>query len=136
MPTDTFADSEDDEPCHRFQNPSGLSLYKNITKPEQIMLLAAVAYRNRTFREIVSTKEYGIVVRNERYGLERRLTWRNTNKLLWKGWEGIKTGTTENAGPCLIGKIDNYLIGVFNCGGHQKRFNEAILIHEILRKTI
>lgn len=136
LPSETFGDSEDDEPCHRFQNPSGLSLYKNITKPEQIMLLAAVAHRNNTFREIVSTREYSVAIRNERYGLERRANWRNTNKLLWRGWEGVKTGTTDNAGPCLIGKMESYLIGVFNCGGHQKRFHDASTIYDFLKKTL
>lgn len=86
LPNETVFDSEDEEPCHRFQNPSGLSYSKNTTKPEQIMLLAAVAHRNPIFREIVSTKEYTVSIRNERYGLDRRLSWRNTNKLLAKGW--------------------------------------------------
>ena len=28
-------------------------------------------------------------------------SWHNTNKLLKKGFAGIKTGITETAGPCL-----------------------------------
>lgn len=27
--------------------------------------------------------------------------WENTNKLLYEGYSGIKTGVTNNAGPCL-----------------------------------
>ena len=29
------------------------------------------------------------------------MKWKNTNKLLDQGFEGIKTGHTETAGPCL-----------------------------------
>jgi D-alanyl-D-alanine carboxypeptidase len=29
------------------------------------------------------------------------LSWENTNKLLWNGFSGVKTGITPNAGPCL-----------------------------------
>ena len=29
------------------------------------------------------------------------MIWKNTNKLLDKGFQGIKTGITDAAGPCL-----------------------------------
>lgn len=29
------------------------------------------------------------------------MIWVNTNKLLDKGYNGVKTGVTDNAGPCL-----------------------------------
>ena len=29
------------------------------------------------------------------------MVWENTNKMLKEGWNGIKTGITPNAGPCL-----------------------------------
>ena len=29
----------------------------------------------------------------------------NTNKLLAKGWGGIKTGITDAAGPCLASSV-------------------------------
>jgi len=31
----------------------------------------------------------------------KQLTWNNTNILLKHGFEGIKTGVTETAGPCF-----------------------------------
>ena len=33
------------------------------------------------------------------------MEWTNTNKMLNKGWEGIKTGITDAAGPCLASSI-------------------------------
>lgn len=38
------------------------------------------------------------------FGLSRKVIWKNTNKLLNDGWEGVKTGNTESAGYCLISK--------------------------------
>lgn len=58
--------------------------------------------------------------------------WRNTNKLLWKDWEGVKTGTTETAGHCFIGKYNKYLISVFDCATMNKRFTDAAKLLEWL----
>lgn len=88
---------------HVFQNPSGLCLNPNKTSALQITVVAAIAIHNETFMQIVCTKELEASIKNERYGLVRRLTWKNTNKLLWKNWKGVKTGTTETAGHCFIG---------------------------------
>lgn len=34
------------------------------------------------------------------------MVWENTNKLLIKkNWYGIKTGSTDSAGPCLAGSV-------------------------------
>lgn len=35
-------------------------------------------------------------------------TWKNTNKLLDKGFIGIKTGITDTAGPCLASAYKKY----------------------------
>lgn len=52
---------------------------------------------------------------NEKVGISRKMVWKNTNKLLWKGWEGVKTGTTENAGHCFIGKYENNIYALLDC---------------------
>lgn len=129
-------ESEEETIHHLFQNPSGLSLNANYTKPEQITMFAAVAYRNEVIRRVVCEKQYEMVIRNDRYGLERKAEWRNTNKLLWKGWEGVKTGTTENAGPCFLGKQDSYILGLFNCAGQNKRFSEAAALLDMVRRAL
>jgi len=41
-------------------------------------------------------------------------TWWNTNKLLGKGWEGIKTGQTSSAGSCLSSLREGIYIVVLN----------------------
>lgn len=63
------------------------------------------------------------------------MLWKNTNKLLWKddGWIGVKTGTTESAGPCLMACRDQFLISVYNCDSLGKRFIECAKIYDKLK---
>lgn len=57
--------------------------------------------KNKKFRQIVSTKLYKTVYRED-YPDQKIYVWENTHKLLWsKGVTGIKTGITTSAGPCL-----------------------------------
>jgi D-alanyl-D-alanine carboxypeptidase len=48
----------------------------------------------------VKTKKYTCLIQNN--GQARESVWENTNKLLERPeCEGIKTGITQSAGPCL-----------------------------------
>ena len=87
-----------------YQNSSGLSANPNLSTTQAITLLTSLALKNETFQKIINTKEYELQIKNERFGLTRKMVWKNTNKLLWKGWTGVKTGTTETAGHCLMSK--------------------------------
>lgn len=49
--------------------------------------------------------------------------WENTNLLLTKGWEGIKTGQTGPAGSCLSSLRDGIFIVVLNCKDNEARFS-------------
>lgn len=64
------------------------------------------------------------------------MVWKNTNKLLWKDWNGVKTGTTETAGHCLMSWKDNLLIAVFSSETLSKRFSDCSKIYEIITKSI
>ena len=50
---DVLSDDSEETVHHLFQNPSGLSFNPNYTKPEQISLFAAIAYRNEIIRKVV-----------------------------------------------------------------------------------
>ena len=52
-----------------------------------------------------------------------RRSWWNTNVLLKKGWEGIKTGQTGAAGSCLASVKKGIFIVVLNCKDNEARFN-------------
>ena len=58
--------------------------------------------QNKQFREYVKTREHECEVRAEG-DAKRRVTWKNTNQLLKDdGCDGVKTGTTNAAGACLV----------------------------------
>jgi len=48
--------------------------------------------------------------------------WQNTNRLLKKGWVGVKTGQTATAGCCLASLRDGIYIVVLNCTNPEARF--------------
>lgn len=77
-----------------FENPHGLDGERNYSTARDMAALAAHAMRNRTFYEIVSTKDINISGR----------FMHNHNKLLWRldGVCGVKTGFTKAAGRCLV----------------------------------
>jgi D-alanyl-D-alanine carboxypeptidase (penicillin-binding protein 5/6) len=85
----------------QFKNPHGLSAPGHYTTAYDLALLARHALLQLPrFGEIVSTREDTIDWDGRPY--DRQL--RNTNKLLWmfEGADGVKTGTTKEAGQCLV----------------------------------
>ena len=56
-------------------------------------------------REIVNKQSYECKGRDI-YDEERSYEWTNTNKLLGKGFNGLKTGVTPAAGPCLAASFE------------------------------
>jgi D-alanyl-D-alanine carboxypeptidase (penicillin-binding protein 5/6) len=83
-----------------FTNPHGLPDKEHYTCAYDLALIARAALNNKKFSEIVVTKNKVIEIPGQNQG--HRL--QNTNQLLWKYlWaDGIKTGTTSAAGPCLV----------------------------------
>ncbi len=59
----------------------------------------------------------------------RTLKWENTNKLLEVGFQGIKTGVTHDAGPCLasyfVGRKYSYILVVLNCLSKEQRWVDS-----------
>ena len=64
-------------------------------------------------------------------------TWENTNKLLEDGFEGIKTGITETAGPCLSAYYGGLVVVVLNSKTMNQRWIEVKkLVRWIVRKGL
>lgn len=57
------------------------------------------------FKEIVN-KEVYICKGKDIYDEEKEFRYVNTNKLLDKGFNGVKTGVTPAAGPCLASSFE------------------------------
>lgn len=83
-----------------FCNSNGLPDQAHLTTALDLALITRWALTNRNFAKIVSTKEKVIPFPDR--GWNRYL--KNTNKLLWEyPWaDGVKTGTTNAAGCCLV----------------------------------
>lgn len=86
-----------------FRNPHGLSAPGHYSTAFDLAWIARTALANPAFATIVSTKEISIEWQDRR-GREKDVSLRNTNRLLWmlEEADGVKTGTTNEAGPCLV----------------------------------
>ncbi len=90
-----------------FTNTSGLHNPDHYTTAWDIYVLAKEAMKNETFRTITNTLAYTTAATNMAEPRELHTTnslisnWRILG-LLYDGAEGIKTGTTEEAGNCLL----------------------------------
>lgn len=79
-----------------YLNPHGLRA-GNKSTCRDIARLASYLMSEEEIREIVNTKTYKCTLEN--YEFDRQVRWNNTNKLLGKGFSGVKTGQTQAAGP-------------------------------------
>lgn len=86
-----------------FVNPHGLTAPMHYSTAFDLAWITKYALTNPTFATIVNTRETNIDWLDRR-GKEHDQNLRNTNKLLWllEEVDGVKTGTTNQAGPCLI----------------------------------
>lgn len=84
----------------RYRNPHGLTDPNHYTTAFDLALIARTCLRHPYFRKLVATKEKDVLDASE----EVKLQLANTNRLLWVylGADGVKTGTTESAGQCLV----------------------------------
>jgi D-alanyl-D-alanine carboxypeptidase (penicillin-binding protein 5/6) len=85
-----------------FTNPHGLPAAEHQSSAIDLARLAAHFMKVESLRELVAKRQH--VARIDRPdGSHREILWKNTNPLLdTQGYEGIKTGTTEAAGACLV----------------------------------
>ncbi len=80
-----------------FKNTNGLPAVGHYSTARDLAVITCYALKNPTFQKIVSTRGKMIGEQGERY-------LNNTNRLLWSyAWaDGVKTGTTNEAGHCLV----------------------------------
>lgn len=86
-----------------FRNPHGLSSPGHYVTAYDLAWITRYALQNPIFSQIVCTKETTIEWMDKK-GQDKEKSLRNTNKLLWmlEDADGVKTGTTGQAGPCLV----------------------------------
>lgn len=83
--------------CH-FVNTNGLPAEGHVISAIDLAMITATAMENAFFAETVGSKQTSFG-ENSSYR-----SYKNTNKLLWQNTNvvGVKTGTTDDAGPCLV----------------------------------
>lgn len=84
-------------------NTNGLPQENHMMSARDLAAIARYAMHNKDFAEKVKIKS---TVIQDSSGNERYL--KNTNKLLWEDENviGVKTGTTDAAGPCLVSAME------------------------------
>ena len=87
-----------------YDSPHGLGNYNNKSTALDIARLSTFAMKSPKFREIVSTKFF--TIKKNSNGNKKTYKWYNTHMMLGqRGINGIKTGITPVAGPCLCTSI-------------------------------
>lgn len=86
-----------------FQTPNGLPVSDQYTTAQDLSKIANKFTQNKTLMEYAQQKE-GKVEWTTSNGLKRSIKVYNTNEFLgiYPGDQGLKTGTTSEAGQCLV----------------------------------
>ncbi|MCM1167537.1 MAG: hypothetical protein NC299_12805 [Lachnospiraceae bacterium] len=116
----------------RFANPDGWDNKAHYTAVSDLLKLAEYALTVPEIREIASMREYYAVFESG-----ENVTWTNSNKLLdpdseyyREGAFGLKTGTTERAGCCLIGAFSadgkTYITVAVGCDTDAERYERTL----------
>ena len=121
-----------------FVNPDGWDDENHYTTVRDMAVFAAYAMENETLREIVSTPEKWVM-----FVSGENITWRNSNALLHAesayyhpGAVGMKTGTTDAAGNCLLSVIEEngvmYIAVVAGSPTRSGRYEDTLKLLELV----
>ena len=108
-----------------FENPAGLDARGHYSSARDLATIAQTAMENPTFADIVDTEQAKISTQN------REIEVANTNNLLYayEQANGVKTGTSPEAGPCLVTSAteggESYIVVVLDAAGEAYRFDAA-----------
>lgn len=112
----------------QFQTPNGLPAPDQYTTAQDLSKIAVAFTQNKMLMQYVQEKE-GRVEWTSSNGQKKSVQVRNTNEFLgvYPGDEGLKTGTTTEAGQCLVSYItrpDGNLILVLL--GSKNRYQDTL----------
>ena len=87
-----------------FTNTHGLPDDAHASSAADVLTVALAALKDAEFAKVVSTPQHGATVTGKG-GYRRNVVWYTTNRLLKiEGYDGVKTGTTNAAGCCLVSR--------------------------------
>ena len=108
-----------------FENPAGIDARGHYSSARDLATITRAAMEYPTFDDIVDTEQATITTQN------REIAVSNTNKLLYTYDEanGVKTGTSPKAGPCLVTSAtdgdQSYVAVVLDARSEEYRFDAA-----------
>ena len=119
-----------------FVTPDGIHDENHYTTPRDLLGMALLAMEQPLMRHYSSIAEARVMYENGEF-----YTYKSTNWLLNPNYAhyspdacGMKTGTTNAAGSCLIALFHNgeryILIGVLGCPKYEDRFLDALHLYE------
>jgi len=105
----------------RFRNPHGLTAPGHMVSAGDLVKLAYHVLDDPVLAPVFATRRHrGKILRPD--GTHREAIWTNTNRLLRiEGYDGLKTGTTNAAGACLVASGTRLV----NVGGNDPGNNGA-----------
>ncbi|AMV34515.1 D-alanyl-D-alanine carboxypeptidase DacB precursor [Pirellula sp. SH-Sr6A] len=116
-----------------FKNPHGLTHPDHKSTCAELATLASKVIASDILSGIISCREYRCTL-SSTVGYQREVLWRNTNQLLdIDGYLGVKTGTTDAAGACLVScserEGERILIVVLGASGSAARYADSRNLH-------
>jgi D-alanyl-D-alanine carboxypeptidase (penicillin-binding protein 5/6) len=113
----------------RFVNPHGLPTAGHQASARDLALLTRQVLATPELARVVATSRHGCTL-VDGAGRERNVVWTNTNRLLeTEGYDGVKTGTTNAAGACLVASgrrgSDHLIVVVLGSGSSEGRYADA-----------
>lgn len=115
-----------------FKTPHGLDDDDHYTTAYDLAILTDIALQNETFRKIVNTKFYTILINGKQKNIK------NTNELLGvlEGVYGVKTGFTNGANRCLVTACSrnnmDIICVVLGCDTKNNRTKDSINLIEYI----
>lgn len=126
-----------------FMNPDGIDEDGHYTCVSDLITISLAAMENKTIMEFAGmASAYVIFESGQDY------VWENSNYLLHEDLSfycaeaiGLKTGSTENAGKCLLSAFrqadgSTLLIGVLGSTGDSERYTDTMTLYEMYQKTV
>src|SRR5215211_6480653 len=108
-----------------FEDPAGIDARGHYSSARDLATMARAAMEYPTFDDIVDTEQATITTKN------REIEFSTNNNLLYTYDEanGVKTGTSPQAGPCLVASAadgdESYVAVVLDARGEEYRFDAA-----------
>jgi D-alanyl-D-alanine carboxypeptidase (penicillin-binding protein 5/6) len=123
-----------------YTNPHGLTNAAHLSTAADLAVLARAVLGSPLYHSYVSTRQRGATVDGPG-GYRRNVIWKNTNELLGtEGYDGIKTGTTDQAGACLVSTGERngkrLIVVVLGAAASESRYTDSRNLYRWAWKTL